>query len=314
MKKLLQSIGLICFLLISLPCVGQTVDNKVPMYGEVPKSKKYQEMDEDFIKDLVKQFGSKEKAYEAHIKFALSYFYHDSLALSMKRFNQAWLLDPDAPECYFGFGALTEMKGNYTEANRLYALGFKKRAKKERVEEALLKIADCQEHRNDFQGTVNTYHRITEINPANIFAYKKLGYLYSGFDMKEESLFNYSKAIALDPVDKGTYNNRGYLYHKNKDYEKAIVDYSKAIELDPKYISAYVNRGLSKNELEDFVGAKEDFQMSADLDPKSPELKRYLGYAKYNVKDIEGACTEFSILLKMGYVEAQEWMKEINCK
>ncbi len=299
--------------LISFRLQGQTVDNKLPMYGEVEKSKEYQQLDDNFIKAVIQQFGSREKAYEAHIKFGFSYFYHDSLIVSMKRFNQAWLLNPEAPETYLAFAALTELKGNQTEADRLYQLAFTKKHKKETIEATLLKIADCEEHIRNIEATITTFNKIIQINPKNAFAYKKLGYFYSGLGKNEAALESYNKAIALDSKDVLTYNNRGYLYQKIKNYEQAIIDYSHAIALDPKYISAYVNRGLSKNELHDYTGAKLDFETSVALDPESPELKKFLGFAKYNLKDIEGACAEFKAIQKMGYAEAEEWMKEIHC-
>ncbi len=303
----------LCILLLNIRLQGQTVDNKLPMYGEGPKSKQYQQMDDEFIQSVIEQFGSRQKAYEAHIKFGFQYFYHDSLVISMKRFNQAWLLNPDAPEPYLAFSALTELKGNPSEADRFYKLAFTKTSKKDIIEATLLKIADCEEHIGNIKATLITFKKIIEVNPKNAFAYKKLGYFYSGLGMNTEALDSYNKAIALEPKDAMTYNNRGYFYQKNKQYEQAIVDYSTAIALDPNYISAYVNRGLSKNELHDFTGAKLDFQTSVDLDPQSPELKKFLGFAKYNLKDVEGACAEFKAIQNMGYAEAEEWMKEIHC-
>ena len=311
MKK--TALAIIFFLLIGDFSFGQEVDNKVPMYGEIPKSEYHEKLDKEFIKDVVKKYGSKKEACEAHVDFGWRYYYNKDGVTSMKRFNQAWLLNPDNPDIYFGFAALTEAKGNQKEADRLYRIGLDKDVKKERAEICYKKIADCKEQNEDYNGTINAYLKIIELNDKNTFAYKKLGYFYSFTSDSIKSEMYLTRAIELDPKDELTYNNRGHLYHKEKAYQKAIDDYSKAIMINPKYISAYVNRGLSKTELGDIEGAKNDFQISSDLDPKSPELKKYLGFAKLTLKDIDGACADFKEALKLGDTHAEQWIKEINC-
>jgi tetratricopeptide (TPR) repeat protein len=301
------------FQIIGFSIQGQQADNKKPMYGEVPQSEAFKKLDELFIQSATEQFGSREKASQAHIKFGWKYFYNDSLVLAMKRFNQAWLLDAEQPDAYFGFAALTEMKGNKEEAKRYYKIGMEKDKNKNRAEICFQRIADCKEQLKDYQGAAEAYQNVISINPGNVFAYKKLGYYDSFLEKDAEALENYTKAIELDPNDEMTYNNRGYLYQKMKKYPEAIEDYSMAIKLKPEYISAYVNRGLTKVESNDFQGAKNDFQKSCELDPNSGELMRLLGLAKLRLKDTKGACIDFEIAKKLGDWQAQELINQ-NCK
>ena len=288
-------------------------DNKKPMYGEVSKTKEQKETDESFIKAVVEQFGSKEKAGEAHIGLAWKYFYNDSLVVAMKRFNQAWMLNPENPDSYFGFAALMEIKGDSNEAKRLYKIGIEKDKSNQRSEKCYQRIADCKEQIKDFRGTIDAYKKIVVINPQNIFAYKKLGYFYSYLSDNSSSLKNYNNAITLAPNDAMTYNNRGYLYQKMKQFDNAISDYSKAVELDENYISAYVNRGISRMEIKDFEGAKNDFLKCTKLDPKAGELFRFLGLAKLELKDKKGACADFEKAMQLGDAQINELILQ-NCK
>ena len=99
-------------------------DNTKPMYGEIPKSADYQMVDEEFIDTAMKEFTSREEAAKFYVARAWQHVWQDSLDIAMKRFNQAWLLDPRNPDCFWGFGVLTERKGNDTEAVRFLDLGL----------------------------------------------------------------------------------------------------------------------------------------------------------------------------------------------
>jgi tetratricopeptide (TPR) repeat protein len=119
-------------------------DNTKPMYGEVPKEEQYRESDEKFIKDCLEQFGSIDSAVVAHLDFAWNYFYHNDLTTAMKRFNQAWLLNPEFPDAYFGFAALLEVQKTPDEAARFYKMGMEKDSHNQRAEICYRKIADCK--------------------------------------------------------------------------------------------------------------------------------------------------------------------------
>ena len=82
------------------------------MYGNISKDAHLKEIDNKFINSVVEQFGSREIASKEHVKFAWYYYQNGDLKTAMKRFNQAWLLDPNNEEVFFGFGLLMSMKKN----------------------------------------------------------------------------------------------------------------------------------------------------------------------------------------------------------
>src|SRR5437868_5785633 len=82
---------------------GQQADNTLPMYGEVQKNDELKKIDDDFKKACLVQFKTIDSAVSVQIDNAWRYFYNNDLKTAMKRFNQAWLLNPEFPDSYFGF-------------------------------------------------------------------------------------------------------------------------------------------------------------------------------------------------------------------
>lgn len=291
---------------------GQEIDNTKPMYGEVVKNEEYKKADEEFKKECLDKFKTIDSSVAVQIDLGWRYFYNNDLKTAMKRFNQAWLLNPEFPDSYFGFAALMDMQANVSAAKRFYAMAETKDKTRKRGEISYQRIADCKEQLKDLNGTIDAYVRITDINPANSFAFKKIGYFQMQSGNSEKAIEAYGKAIEIDPSDAVTYNNRAYLYQTQKNYKNAIIDYSKAIELDSAYISAYVNRGITKIAMNDNLGAKKDFEKCVQLDSKDSGLRRILGLAKLNLKDKAGACEDFGLAKQLGDAKAAELIRK-NC-
>lgn len=301
--------------LVMSSCVSnaqQRPDNTKPMYGEVPKSMEHIEADEKFKKECLIQFGSLDSSVKVQIDHAWRYFYNNELQTAMKRFNQAWLLDPEYPDSYFGFGSLLDMQGNKEESEHYYKLGMEKDSSKTRSKICFQRIADCREALQDIEGTLKAYEQLAVVDPSNAFAFKKLGYFNMQTNNYVEAIGAYDKAIALDPKDAMTFNNRAYLYQNKKEYSSAISDYTQAIRLDPKYISAYVNRGITRMQIAEYIEAKKDFEACVQLDQNSGELRRMLGLAKLKLDDKKGACEDLEKARQYGDPEAEQILRQ-NC-
>ena len=313
MKYLKILILILSLAMFSCESSGQKPDNTKPMYGEVAKSEDYLKIDTDFKNESLEQFKTVDSAVSVQISQAWRHYYHNDLKTAMKRFNQAWLLNPEFPDSYFGFAALLASEGNVSESQRFFKLAEVRDKTKERAKECYQRIADCKEQLQDITGTIAAYEKLSEVSPKAILAYKKLGYLYRQAGNAQEAFTAYGKAIDLDPSDATTFNNRGYLQQTEKNYNEAITDYSKAITLNPKYISAYVNRGISEMELGNFENASKDFTICVSLDAEAGELRRFLAVAKLNLKDKIGACIDFEIAKQLGDAESGTLIQQ-NCK
>ncbi|MBD3583926.1 tetratricopeptide repeat protein [Flavobacterium selenitireducens] len=304
----LRTIFILAFVIVFSACnlKGQQPDNTKPMYGETPKSAELQDIDNDFRTECLKRYKSIDSAVNVHIDLAWRHFYHNELETAMKRFNQAWLLNPEFPDSYFGFASLLDLQKNTAEAKKFYKMGKAKDATGERAKICYQRIADCKEQLQDFRGTVDAYRQLSQLNPKDAFAFKKLGYFQMELGDFKNAQIHYSNAIALDPSDPVTYNNRGNLFQRQQNHDAAIADFTKAIALDSKYIGAYVNRGTTEMETGNFIEAKRDFENSVELDSGSGELRRLLAVAKLSLHDKTGACNDLVFAKRLGDAKADE--------
>ncbi|HEY9146920.1 MAG TPA: tetratricopeptide repeat protein, partial [Thiobacillus sp.] len=105
----------------SLRAEGQVPIDQVPMYGGMDRSAipELKAGDEKLIADTTSRFGTREKASAAFVNNGFAYYQRDDLANAMRRFNQAWLLDPSNPEVYAGFGSVLHDQGKNCEAMQM---------------------------------------------------------------------------------------------------------------------------------------------------------------------------------------------------
>jgi Tfp pilus assembly protein PilF len=101
-----------------LPAMAQPAD-QLPMYGGQDRNadSTLRAADEKLIDDTTRHYGSREKASAAFVGNGFAYYGRDDLANAMRRFNQAWLLDPDNPEVYFGFAVVLHDQDKQCDAS-----------------------------------------------------------------------------------------------------------------------------------------------------------------------------------------------------
>jgi len=82
--------------------------------------------DEKLIQDASTAFGSREKASTAWVDQGFRFYQRDDLAMAMRRFNQAWLLNPNNPEVYWGFASVLHDRRQYCQGLNMVELGLAK--------------------------------------------------------------------------------------------------------------------------------------------------------------------------------------------
>lgn len=100
--------------------------DEVPMYGGMDRSQvpELKTADEKFIADVSRQYGSREKASRLWVEQGFKFYRQDSLGMAMRRFNQAWLLNPNNPEVYTGFASVLFDQGKFCEATSMVEKGL----------------------------------------------------------------------------------------------------------------------------------------------------------------------------------------------
>lgn len=95
----------------------------VPMYGqpETPRPEFLKGADEAFIKKASSEFGgNRELASMAWAAVGEDYMSKGDTYNAMRRYNQAWLLNPNNYVCYWGFGRVMLERHEYDEALKYF--------------------------------------------------------------------------------------------------------------------------------------------------------------------------------------------------
>ncbi|WP_395062210.1 tetratricopeptide repeat protein [Flavobacterium sp.] len=207
---------LVLFVLCQFGC-NSTQDcpegiNLLPMYGNLKKCDSQVQMDTDFIIESEKQFKNRKLASEYYVSKGWQYFYENNYDLSMKRFNQAWLLDNKNANVYWGFGNL---------------LGLKK----------------------DYKSSISFFEKSIKINPKNSKVYESLSTSYGQifFETKDIKYINLTieslkKAVKIEPNNGRMYGQlaSAYSYFNQKD---SLVKYIKITDnIDPKFVNPEVRK------------------------------------------------------------------------
>jgi tetratricopeptide (TPR) repeat protein len=90
--------------------------DQIPMYGNIEKPQSVKLAEEQLIREAIATFGSREAASDAFALRAWQLYEEDDLAKAMRRFNEAWLLNPHNPQAYWGVGAILHDQGKVHEA------------------------------------------------------------------------------------------------------------------------------------------------------------------------------------------------------
>lgn len=97
--------------------------NELPLYGDSPKSPEEIATDKQFIADVVKAAGTKEKALEAMIDRGWDMIDKHDISGAIRRFNQAYLLSPNDYRIYWGLGIASGMQGDFNKSIELFEKG-----------------------------------------------------------------------------------------------------------------------------------------------------------------------------------------------
>ena len=101
--------------------------NEQPMFGGIQKTAAMKKADDDYIRSVVAAGYTRESGAQAAVELGFKYFSKGDFVTAMKRFNQAWLLNPKLGDTYHGFAlVLIERDGNDWGAEQLFrkALSF----------------------------------------------------------------------------------------------------------------------------------------------------------------------------------------------
>ncbi len=214
------------FMVVLLLCgCRDTPINEIPMYGEGLESPSIQKANQEFIDQAVKTDGTREKASKAASDRAWQYYYqkHD-VSTAMKRFNQAWLLDTNNANAYWGFGIIVGQRAEHadTERNLRQSITFLETA--------------CEKSPNNSRIMVDLAFSHTMLGAAVLKQHHRPG--VDDEFAKAQALFE--SAMNLEPDYPLLHYNWSVLEFYREDYSSAKTRLDEAVRLgfkpDPSYL------------------------------------------------------------------------------
>ena len=126
-------------------------------------------------------------------------------------------------------------------------------------------------------------------SPADDYYSKGSQYYRQG--QYENSIAEFTKAIALDPDYVSAYNDRGLSYFYLKLYDKALDDYNKALSITP-YAHGYACRGVLYGTLGRFDDALGELNKAIALDPGFADAYAARAYNYYVLQRYDDAVAD----------------------
>jgi tetratricopeptide (TPR) repeat protein len=123
----LRAFATISLILVCAGCASPvgytrpTSGDQLPMYGGMNREAEpsLKEADRQLIEGAIKEFGSRESASAGFANIGFGYYYRNEFDEAMRRFNQAWLLNPRSPDVYWGFASVLHDQQKYCEAKEM---------------------------------------------------------------------------------------------------------------------------------------------------------------------------------------------------
>jgi hypothetical protein len=118
------------FMLVCLlACTRRAEINMLPMYGGVEKDQDYLNADKRFIETVEKNM-TRDSASKYFAMKGWEFLGANRVDLAIKRFNQAWLLDTNNYQAYWGFAAYYRTIGKpENEVNQYFKMAYSKHKK-----------------------------------------------------------------------------------------------------------------------------------------------------------------------------------------
>lgn len=108
---------------------SRLVNNLLPMYGgeNMVRTPRVFQADKKFFDSLPETYSYRREEISAEfIKLARKYLEERDVDTAMRRFNQAWLIDPNNSESYKGFAEILRMQGKMDEADKMLKIAQEK--------------------------------------------------------------------------------------------------------------------------------------------------------------------------------------------
>ncbi|GAA4386187.1 hypothetical protein [Hymenobacter koreensis] len=158
-RLLLATLSAFTFLLAQPVAAGTQVKqqplNTLPRYGGKAKSKELQKIDRAFVGAELKRYRNDARAAsDVSVELGWQHLAQQNPEVSIKRFNQAWLLDSTNCNVYYGFSACLSMQGDAKGAREYFRLAQRRDPKNQGIQKYNERLTRVREQQTDTPGVV----------------------------------------------------------------------------------------------------------------------------------------------------------------
>jgi Flp pilus assembly protein TadD len=162
-----RHILLVALLLIATPAHAL----ELPLWEELTKTQKMLDADRTFIEEIGRiHNGDLKTGAKFSVAQGWDAFEKGNMDVAVRRFNQAWLLDPENPEIYWGFAVATHVRGDGLEQTERW---FAEAEKRLATDPELFNdhAVALEDHGQPARAKIN-YDRALAIDPDNALAHE----------------------------------------------------------------------------------------------------------------------------------------------
>lgn len=100
---------------------GTEGNYQLPMYGGIDRQAdpSLRAADDKLATELIQRYGSRQAAGQNLVDQGMRHFQAGNYAMAMKSFSQAWLLDPNSPDPFWGFAKVYDDQGKSCDAKAM---------------------------------------------------------------------------------------------------------------------------------------------------------------------------------------------------
>ena len=184
----------------------------LPKYGMVDKTPEQKASDESLRADMLSQGLTAREASEQFIDLGFKYLYQD-IKTAMYRFNQAYLMDSNNIDIYWGYGGVYMVLGDIDRAKEQFQIGLSKEPNNAKI---LTDLATCY---------LGEYYDLSQrdLDKAKLKLNKAI------------ELF--TKSYKIDKTNQNTLFKISVCYYQQEDCENALKFYNECMELGGNPIS-----------------------------------------------------------------------------
>ena len=186
---------------------------KLPMFGQpgITRPENLKKLDEDFIRDATLRFGNRQAASRALADQGWASVRKHMLDTAMRRFNEAWLLNPKNYQAFWGFGAVLSEQGKLADAIEQLEMA------RELVDDPKQKVALLSDLGAEHSSYGARLPADRQLEPAQQFLVAKKGF---------------AESLEIDPNYARSWREWAFSLYEQERYSEAWVKAKRAMELN----------------------------------------------------------------------------------